>query len=263
MAAQKRGPTHRERTQQSPLLQGRLTCAVCGKPMTHGYTTKLSRRYRYYLCQTARKNGIASCAKQMISATRIEQSLLRKLVELGNDPLWPKLKEALRIHPADWDILPTPFQQRALDEFVERVRHHHATDQAEILLHASFAEADRNSSVSVRVFKDPSGHRYQSPPSPRESTVPTVASLMALAIRFEQMVEQGEAPNYSDLARRAGVSVARISQIMKLRNLAPKIQESLLSLADDAPYLSELRLRLISNEFDWSLQYRLYDDATL
>jgi DNA invertase Pin-like site-specific DNA recombinase len=255
---QKRGPASRERTQHSPLLQGRLTCAVCGKPMTHGYTTKQGRRYRYYLCQTARKNGIASCKQQMISATRIEQSVLRKLVELGNDPHWPKLKEALRVHPADWDVLPASFQQRAFGQFVEGVHYDHATDQAKILLYASFTEAHRNSTVSVRVFKDPSGRRHQTGLSSREVTIPTVASSMALAIRFEQMVEKGQPPNFAELARRAGVSVARVSQIMKLRNLAPKIQESLLALGDDAPYLSELRLRHIANEFDWSRQLGLY-----
>ncbi|PYT10455.1 MAG: resolvase [Acidobacteria bacterium] len=50
----RRGPSVRARMRHGAVLEGLLVCAVCGKSMAHGYTTKRGRRYRYYLCQKAR-----------------------------------------------------------------------------------------------------------------------------------------------------------------------------------------------------------------
>jgi hypothetical protein len=60
--------------------------------------------------------------------------------------------------------------------------------------------------------------------------IPRLSKLMALAIRFEGLVERGELRDYADLARLSYVTRARITQIMNLRNLAPDIQEELLFL---------------------------------
>jgi len=67
----KRG-SGRERQAQSPLLERRLVCAVCQSQMVHGYTTKGRRRYRYYQCHTARKQGAKTCPGQTVAARRIE-----------------------------------------------------------------------------------------------------------------------------------------------------------------------------------------------
>lgn len=53
---------------------------------------------------------------------------------------------------------------------------------------------------------------------------------MALAIHFDGIIRQGEVRDYADLARLAGMTRARITQIMNLLNLAPEIQERLLFL---------------------------------
>jgi hypothetical protein len=60
--------------------------------------------------------------------------------------------------------------------------------------------------------------------------IPRLSKLMALAIRFEGLVERGKLRDYADLARLGYVTRARITQIMNLRNLAPDIQEELLFL---------------------------------
>jgi hypothetical protein len=60
--------------------------------------------------------------------------------------------------------------------------------------------------------------------------VPRIARLMALALRFEQLLQAGEISNYAELARLGHVSRARISQIMQLLWLSPAIQEALLFL---------------------------------
>lgn len=60
--------------------------------------------------------------------------------------------------------------------------------------------------------------------------VPRIARLMALAIRFEQLIRAGQIADYAELARLGHVTRARITQIMNLRLLAPDIQEQLLFL---------------------------------
>jgi hypothetical protein len=58
----------------------------------------------------------------------------------------------------------------------------------------------------------------------------TEEGLMALAIRFEGLLRDGTAADLSELARLAGVTQPRMTQIMNLNHLAPDIQEQLLFL---------------------------------
>ena len=59
---------------------------------------------------------------------------------------------------------------------------------------------------------------------------PRISKLMALAIRFEEKLQQGHVRDMAQLARLGHVSRARLTQIMNLRLLAPDIQEDLLYL---------------------------------
>ena len=70
----------------------------------------------------------------------------------------------------------------------------------------------------------------QDPNNLKPGNVPRISKLMALAIRFDGLVERGELRDYADLARLGYVTRARITQIMNLLNLAPDIQEELLFL---------------------------------
>ncbi len=254
----KRGPSGRERTRHSPLLEGRLTCAICDKAMTHGYTTKGGRRYRYYRCQTACKGGGERCAKQIISAAKIEQALFREINQLGSDPLWPKIKHALRLHPAEWSSLPAAFQHNVLDQFVESVRYSHASDEVLLTLRAVFVELNLNPQVSILVYKDASGKRYRPAADAHQERLPAITLSIAMAIRFERMLEQGEFRNLTEIARHAGVSASRVSQILRLRNLAPPIQERLLRMTAESPYISELVVRRISDQLEWNKQAELF-----
>jgi hypothetical protein len=64
--------------------------------------------------------------------------------------------------------------------------------------------------------------------------VPRIARLMALALKFEQMMRQSLVTDYSVLAALGRVSRARVTQIMNLLNLAPEIQEQILFLKAEA-----------------------------
>jgi len=255
----KRGST-RERQPQSPLLERRLVCAVCESQMVHGYTTKGGRRYRYYQCNTARKQGATTCPGQTVAARRIEVAVMNALSELMVKDVGKAITESSR-SPATTNGEPmvTRQQHSRLDDAIIEIRYDHRTDGAQIRLHQKVRDSEEEIFVTIR--KDPSGKRY--PPSSHArlaASLPQIARRMALAIRFEEMLERGVVRNYSDLAQSAGVSTTRISQILKLRRLAPTIQERLLFLNPDAKYVSEPVLRRISEELDWKQQIDLFNE---
>ena len=105
-----------------------------------------------------------------------------------------------------------------------------------------------------------SRHREQddiSPPTP-PARLPRVTRLMALAIKFQDMVSRGEVRDYADLARLGYVTRARITQIMNLLNLAPNIQEEILSCQRDSPGIQERQLRSVSSQVLWREQRRIW-----
>ena len=55
-----------------------------------------------------------------------------------------------------------------------------------------------------------------------------VSRLMALAVRMEELVREGQVADYGDLARLGHVTRARITQIMNPLHLAADIQEEIL-----------------------------------
>ncbi|MCC6672178.1 MAG: hypothetical protein IT458_14040 [Planctomycetes bacterium] len=64
--------------------------------------------------------------------------------------------------------------------------------------------------------------------APPARPVPRIARLMAMAITMQDLVDRGVVRDYAALARLAGVTRARITQVMALVNLAPGIQEEVL-----------------------------------
>jgi hypothetical protein len=100
-----------------------------------------------------------------------------------------------------------------------------------------------------------------SSPTPAPNRVPRIARLMALAIRFESLIQSGTVTNYADLARLAQVSRARITQIMNLLLLAPDIQEAILFLPHVERGRDQIHLRQIQRITllpDWQNQRRFW-----
>jgi DNA invertase Pin-like site-specific DNA recombinase len=91
----------------------------------------------------------------------------------------------------------------------------------------------------------------------RAEDAPRITRLMALAVKFEGLIQQGVVKDYAELARLGQVSRARITQIMNLLNLAPDIQEAILYLTDEgagAQSIRETSVRTLSAEVIWSRQ---------
>lgn len=70
------------------------------------------------------------------------------------------------------------------------------------------------------------GNRQHNEPG----NTPRITRLMALAIKFDQLLREGTVRDYADLARLGHVTRARMTQIMGLLNLAVDIQEEILNL---------------------------------
>ncbi len=95
--------------------------------------------------------------------------------------------------------------------------------------------------------------------------VPRLSRLMALAIRFDRLIREGEVTDLSELARLAHVSQPRMTQIMNLNHLAPGIQEELLFLpcvTRGRDSIHERSLRPIAAEADWRRQRQLWRGLT-
>lgn len=91
--------------------------------------------------------------------------------------------------------------------------------------------------------------------------VPRVARLLALAHRYAALVESGEVRDYADIARLAGVSRARVTQIVNLLQLAPDIQEAILDLPrtlGGADPIHEREVRPIAAVPEWRQQRAIW-----
>jgi hypothetical protein len=80
-----------------------------------------------------------------------------------------------------------------------------------------------------------------------------ITRLLALAIKFQDMVDRGEVRDYADLARLGFVTRARLTQIMNLLLLAPEIQEGILRGTNAEP-IAERQVRSIVKIVLWEQQ---------
>lgn len=100
--------------------------------------------------------------------------------------------------------------------------------------------------------------------TPQETPIgrtPRISKLMALALRFDRLIREGEITDQAELARLGQVSRARVTQIMNLLLLAPDIQEEILflprTLAGRDP-IRERHVRPLTAVLDWRKQRRLW-----
>jgi hypothetical protein len=220
-----RGRTHRE--QPAPL--GRFSfCAECANPMRLTHTTRHGRRYQYYSC---RSTGNSSCSQKPIPAGDLENSLLHDLEPtLGTNLSWETIRS-----------------------MVERIECHASAQSISVL----FRDGTRSELGMVRPVRP----GLKAKASEEAGRVPRVSRLMALAIKFEALVRQGRASSYRALADAGHVSRARLSQILRLTELAPEIQEHLLFLPkviSGADTITEKALRQIARSIDWDWQKKQF-----
>jgi hypothetical protein len=109
------------------------------------------------------------------------------------------------------------------------------------------------------------GRQRVSAPKPKESSAPArlphITKLMALAIRLEHLLSTGQVKDQAEIARTAGITRARVTQIINLTQLAPDIQEAILKLeptTDHVPRFREREVRTIAILTSWEKQRGLW-----
>lgn len=79
-----------QRNKHGALLKGLVRCRQCGCGMSHHYACRgkngHTRRYRYYVCQTALKKGWSSCPYPSLPAGELEWFVIDRIKETTGDP---------------------------------------------------------------------------------------------------------------------------------------------------------------------------------
>ena len=73
------------RNKHKALLRGLLRCETCNCGMSHSFTTKGTKVYRYYVCQKAQKRGWDACPAPSIPAGEIEGFVINEIKAIGKN----------------------------------------------------------------------------------------------------------------------------------------------------------------------------------
>jgi site-specific DNA recombinase len=231
-SASQRGKPHRR--QLSPLA-GLLFCGACGKALRWTHTRRHGERYQYYSCRRATGTDKTLCSEKPIAADDLEPSLLRGLEPV----LGPNLT---------WDTVRSSVQRISC----------HASSHRIAVCFRDGTETEFGLRKQIRP-----GVKSGAEPDEQARGVPRVSRLMALAIKFERLVREGQASSYRILAEMGHISRARLSQILRLAELAPEIQEELLFLpkvVSGPDRITEKALRHIARSVDWDWQRKQFQN---
>lgn len=94
----------------------------------------------------------------------------------------------------------------------------------------------------------------ESRPQPLPTRASPMARCLALGHWIVQAVESGEVGGYSEVAKRMGVSQPRVSMLVAMTFLSPRIQEAILAMEDHLGFRTLLKLARID---EWKEQEAL------
>jgi site-specific DNA recombinase len=110
------------RNKYGALLRSLLYCKSCGRTMVHTFTGRGNKRYRYYTCTSAIKNGWGTCPSKSLPAGEVEQVVVEQIRCIGQDSdLLAEVLQQARKHVDD-ELASIGVQQRDLQH--ELRRHH-------------------------------------------------------------------------------------------------------------------------------------------
>jgi hypothetical protein len=89
-----------------------------------------------------------------------------------------------------------------------------------------------------------------------------VACMLALAHHLQRAIDEGGIPDRSEAARRLGLTTARVTQVLDLLLLAPRIQEQLLQMraTDAIEPITERELRSLCRVTEWTRQEQMWNE---
>ncbi len=221
------------------LLRGLMHCGACDCGMSHSYSQKGSKLYRYYVCHWTQKRVWGECPAPSVPAGEIERFVVDQIKRIGHDPALIR------------DTLAQV--RRQTEEGIQRL----TAEKTALARDVRHDYADVGKLAGITVAGDPRIVEVQTR-TPR-GRLPRVTKLMALAIRLDQLIRDGHVTDQAELARLSHVSRARLTQIMNLLQLAPDIQEAVLNLPrteSGRDAVTERDLRPIAGMVSWSKQRR-------
>ena len=86
-----------------------------------------------------------------------------------------------------------------------------------------------------------------------------------MAIEWQRQLDAGEVDTRAEIARREGITRARVTQVMAMLQLAPEVQRHILAMPESVgrPAISERALRPITQIQDHEQQVELLRTLTL
>lgn len=75
------------RNRYGAILKGLLYCGACDAAMVHAYTVRGDKRYRYYVCSKAQKNGWHTCSTKSLPAAGVERFVVDTIRNIGKDDM--------------------------------------------------------------------------------------------------------------------------------------------------------------------------------
>jgi len=203
--------------------------------MVPARTMRNKKPVPYYTCLSAQKRGWKGCPSKALPARLIEDTVMDQLIQAG---VREHCTEGVAVH----DLIEKIIYDGSTREVVIRLQRRSGDSiggEARILTHA--------------LPSKPSSHTFEE----NLGRLPRITRMMALAIKFEELLRAGTLRDYADLARLGHVSRARVTQIMNLLHLAPDIQEKLLFLSPVKTWrepITERQIRPLIRERQWSRQ---------
>ncbi len=67
---------------------------------------------------------------------------------------------------------------------------------------------------------------------PRPPKTPRVVELLQMAMEWQRQLDAGEVDTQAEMARREGITQARVTQVMGMLRLAPEIREHILAMPE-------------------------------
>jgi DNA invertase Pin-like site-specific DNA recombinase len=250
---------------QGAALSGLLICKHCQQPMIATYSAK-KRRYRYYVCQTAREKGWKFCATKSVSADLLEGSIV---IQLRSELSTAETRQALHVSDSQWQALVLADAEvipAVMPALIERIDYDGPTGEVAVRLLAPEGFQGDIHALTFE-YKIPRRRGRALPAFRLRSVIetlarpPRLARLLVLGHKLEGVIRSGKVKDYAELARLAHISSARIGQIVMLSLLAPTIQEHILFLpAEHAGLIHERELREIARQPRWDLQQVRFDE---
>jgi hypothetical protein len=114
----------------------------------------------------------------------------------------------------------------------------------------SLGVVTRRVAAGRAVSASPASRRAPKPP--RAPRTPRVTELLRKALKWQALLESGAVASQAEIARREGVTRARVTQVMALLRLTPEVQKSILAMprGTERPGLTERGLRRVARAED-------------